>query len=132
MGMAHSVEIRVPYLDHRLVEYVLGLPASCKLARGIPKPLLVRALGEDLPPEIWARPKMGFTFPFDPWMRAHADELAAISLDQKLLQPGAVKAVWEAFRAGRLHWSRPWALVVLAPFDARRSNARGAGSARLR
>ena len=121
MGMAHGVEIRVPYLDHRLVEYVLGLPASFKLARRMPKPLLIAALGEDLPRENWDRPKMGFTFPFEPWMRERADELQALSLDQTLLQPRAVKAVWDAFRVRRLHWSRPWALVVLARFGADRA-----------
>jgi len=120
MGMASGVEIRVPYLDHRLVEYVLGLPASWKLGDG-PKPLLVKALGPDLPREIWDRPKMGFTFPFERWMRARADELRALSLDQTLLRPRAVETVWDAFRARRLHWSRPWALVVLAQLAAARA-----------
>jgi asparagine synthase (glutamine-hydrolysing) len=131
MGMAHSLEIRVPYLDHRLVEYVLGLPPAVKLHRRGSKPLLTRALGEDLPREVWDRPKMGFTFPFDPWMRRRADELAAISLDRTPLEPAAVRAVWEAFKAGRVHWSRPWALIVLAQVETARRSAAAVRTAPL-
>jgi asparagine synthase (glutamine-hydrolysing) len=119
MGMAHSVEIRVPYLDHRLVEWVVSLPRALKVAGGTHKPLLIEALA-DLPQEIWNRPKMGFTFPFAPWMREQAEDLEAISLAGRLLQPRAVEEIWRAFRTGRLHWSRAWALVVLACFDAAR------------
>jgi asparagine synthase (glutamine-hydrolysing) len=123
MGMAHSVEIRVPYLDHRLVEHVLGLPLACKIAPRESKPLLTRALGDDLPREVWDRPKMGFTFPFDSWMRRRAEELTAISLDQTPLAPGPVRDVWRAFEAGRIHWSRPWALLVIAQVLAARRRA---------
>ena len=116
MGMAHSIETRVPYLDHRLVETVLGLPAALKLDRARPKPLLLDALGDRLPREIWDRPKMGFTFPMAAWMRERAPELERLCLEDKRLQRSAVEAVWSAFAAGRSHWSRPWALLVLARF----------------
>ena len=116
MGMAHSIEARVPYLDHRLVETVLGLPAALKLDRARPKPLLLDALGDRLPREIWDRPKMGFTFPMAAWMRERAPELERLCLEDKRLQRSAVEAVWSAFAAGRSHWSRPWALLVLAHF----------------
>ena len=116
MGMAHSIEARVPYLDHRLVETVLGLPAALKLDRARPKPLLLDALGDRLPREIWDRPKMGFTFPMAAWMRERAPELERLCLEDKRLQRPAVEAVWSAFAAGRSHWSRPWALLVLARF----------------
>lgn len=123
MSMAHSVETRVPYLDHRLIEHVLGLPAALRLDRGRPKALLLDALGEDLPREVWDRPKMGFTFPFEPWLRLRALELEVACFDQKLLQRRAVEAVWREFRAGRLHWSRPWALLVLSRFESVRKQA---------
>ena len=116
MGMAHSIEARVPYLDHRLVETVLGLPAALKLDRARPKPLLLDALGDRLPREIWDRPKMGFTFPMAAWMRERAPELERLCLEDKRLQRPAVEAVWSAFATGRSHWSRPWALLVLARF----------------
>ena len=118
MSMAHSVETRVPYLDHRLVEYVMGLPPALKLDRRRPKPLLLEALGDSLPREVWDRPKMGFTFPFQLWMKERAGDLEAASASTNWLERSAVQAVWREYRAGRVHWSRPWTLVVLAAFEA--------------
>lgn len=123
MSMAHSVEVRVPFLDHRLVEYAVGLPARIKLAGARPKPLLLAALGDVLPSETWDRPKMGFTLPFAPWLRRRAPELRARSLEGGCLGRKAVERVWDGFEAGRLHWSRAWALVVLARFAAGRDKA---------
>jgi asparagine synthase (glutamine-hydrolysing) len=120
MSMAHSVETRVPYLDHRLVEHVLALPAAMKLDRKRPKPLLVDALGDRLPREVWDRPKMGFTFPMDCWMRARARELRALCIESKRLDRAAVEGVWDAFAAGRAHWSRPWSLYVLSQLESPR------------
>jgi asparagine synthase (glutamine-hydrolysing) len=120
MSMTHSVEVRVPYLDHRLVEHVMGLPSQFKLDGRRPKALLVDALGGDLPREVWDRPKMGFTLPFDPWLRRSAAELELCCLETKVLQRDAVRNLWRRFRAGRLHWSRAWALVVLSRFEAGR------------
>ena len=118
MSMAHSIETRVPYLDHRLVEYVAGLPPALKLGRHRSKPLLVEALGEALPRKIWDRPKMGFTLPFEPWLRRHGKDLEEACVATKWLQRSAVETVWRQFRAGRVHWSRPWALVALTAFEA--------------
>jgi len=123
MSMAHSVEVRVPFLDHRLVEYAVGLPARIKLAGGTPKPLLLAALADVLPRETWDRPKMGFTLPFAPWLRRRAPEYRAQSLEGGHLSRRAVERVWDGFEAGRLHWSRAWALVVLARFAAGRDRA---------
>jgi asparagine synthase (glutamine-hydrolysing) len=120
-SMAHSVEARVPLLDHRLVEHVMALPARARLAGGPHKPLLRRAVGDRLPRESWDRPKMGFTLPFDPWLRRRAGELRAQSLEGGRLDARAVGAVWDAFEAGRLHWSRAWALVVLSRLHAERA-----------
>jgi len=114
MSMAHSIETRVPLLDHRLVEYVAALPAWMKLQNGMNKPLLVKALGDDLPREVWDRPKMGFTFPFGKWMKERADDLQTKSLEQTCFEKKAVEWVWKRFRQGHLHWSRPWAILVAA------------------
>jgi asparagine synthase (glutamine-hydrolysing) len=120
-SMAHSVEARVPLLDHRLVEHVAALPAAVRVAGGPHKPLLRRAMGDLLPRESWDRPKMGFTFPFAPWLRRRAGELRAQSLEGGRLDARAVGRAWDAFEAGRLHWSRAWALVVLSRFEAERA-----------
>ena len=67
MSMRHSIEVRVPFLDHLLVEYVSSLPVELKLGAR-PKELLLSAMGSDLPREVWDRPRMGFIFPFAKWM----------------------------------------------------------------
>jgi asparagine synthase (glutamine-hydrolysing) len=113
MSMAHSLETRVPFLDHRLVEYVMGLPQAWKIGSQVNKPLLVQALNGSLPPSVWQRPKMGFTFPFAEWMKNQADTFAEDGSGHSLLNKAATKEVWRKFKAGRLHWSRPWALTVL-------------------
>jgi len=122
MSMVHSIETRVPFLDHHLVEHVTPMPARVKLDSAMNKPLLVRALGNDLPREVWDRPKMGFAFPFTDWLNEHAEELQAESLQQKFLDQKAIKSVWKDFKDGGLYWSRPWATVVLARWSGMRSD----------
>jgi asparagine synthase (glutamine-hydrolysing) len=124
MSMAHSIETRVPFLDHRLVEYVAGVPARMKLGNGMNKPLLVKAMGDDLPREIWDRPKMGFTFPFGDWTKKRADELEAASLERKTFDRKAVETIWDDYRQGRVHWSRPWATIAAGHFIQWRSTMR--------
>jgi asparagine synthase (glutamine-hydrolysing) len=127
MGMAHSLEVRVPLLDHELVEKVLRLPTAAKRDGAPPKPLLRRAVADLLPPAVLARPdKQGFVLPFERWLRGSLREAARARLDDLagLLQPDAVRAVWRAWEGGRLHWSRPWALAALGGWRA----AAGAGT----
>jgi asparagine synthase (glutamine-hydrolysing) len=117
MSMAHSLEVRVPLLDHRLVEAVLRLPPELKQANGHgPKPLLTRAVADLLPPLVRdRRDKRGFTFPFDVWLRGplrrngHAPSAAL----QGLLRTEQVAQVSRLFAADKIHWSRPWALNIL-------------------
>ena len=111
MSMAHSIEARVPFLDHKLTEFVLGLPKEVKLDSQMNKPLLVRALGENLPEAIWNRPKMGFTFPFAVWLKSLAEELRLQSNNAGIFEKRASERIWSAFAAGEMHWSRAWALV---------------------
>ena len=112
MSMAHSIEARVPFLDHRLVEAVYRLPHASKLARDVNKPLLVEALAEPLPREVWDRPKQGFTLPFRRFMLEYKGELRARARASELLRHEAVDEIWNDFESGRAHWSRPWALVA--------------------
>jgi asparagine synthase (glutamine-hydrolysing) len=118
MSMAHSLEVRVPLLDVRLVELILGLPDASKAGWSRPKGLLLAALGDDLPRSISApREKQGFVFPFDPWLRGPLRRAAEALLDaagqSSYLDAHEVWRVWELFLAGRVHWSRPWSLAVL-------------------
>ena len=87
-----------------------------------PKPLLLDALGDLLPEEIWRRPKMGFTLPFQRWMQSglRSEVAAALSSSRDLMRLGlstdTVRAMWEAFakNPSQEPWSRPWSLYVLA------------------
>src|SRR5205807_10656933 len=68
MSMAHSLEVRVPFLHHPLVDFVTALPAAIKLGDGGAKALLVDALGDLLPHDVVQQTKRGFTFPWQQWL----------------------------------------------------------------
>jgi len=103
-GMANSLEIRVPFLDKELVDYVLRVKPEQKYDQKINKIILADALRELLPMEIFDRPKMGFTLPFEYWFRKNIDKFQIDSI------------VKEKFLNKQLHWSRVWALLVLEKF----------------
>ncbi len=118
MSMAHSLEVREPFLDHRLVEFVLGVGDNLKFPH-TPKQLLTESLGDLLPHDIIQRPKMGFTLPWAHWMK---HELKAwcegrLLLLQRVedLRHDEVMRMWNDFLRGdrRMTWSRIWPLVVL-------------------
>lgn len=120
MSMANGLEVRVPFLDHLLVEYVLSVPGGMKLDSSTPKHLLVKALQGVIPEEIVHRPKKGFTLPFEHWLRGPLKAGVESALTQigegplgSLLNPEAVRQVWTDFMGGRTSWSRPWSLYVL-------------------
>jgi len=69
MSMAHGLEVRVPFLDHELVEYVFAVPQELKVDNVLPKPLLINAVKDLLPETIYLRKKMGFTFPWESWLK---------------------------------------------------------------
>ncbi len=118
MSMAHALEIRVPFLDHRLIEFVLGVSDEHKYPH-TPKELLTSSVGDLIPREIIDRPKLGFTFPWAVWMQ---NELKSFCEEQlhalkqvEVLQHDEVIALWRRFLAGdkRISWSRIWPMVVL-------------------
>lgn len=119
MSMAHSLEVRVPFLDHALVEYVTQLPQELKLRKGTPKALLVAALEDLLPSEVVHQTKRGFTFPWASWLRGplkgkldkgFREVAPALS---GAIEVGKVKQVWQDYLDGKTSWSRPWSLYVL-------------------
>ncbi|NOT57775.1 MAG: asparagine synthase (glutamine-hydrolyzing) [Deltaproteobacteria bacterium] len=113
LGMTHSIEVRVPYLDHTVVEAVRRMAASDKMDPRENKPVLVRALGDEMVRKASQQPKRGFTVPMQSWMLRYADELESLALRATSVDREAVRVLWRQFRAGRLHWSRAWALTVL-------------------
>jgi asparagine synthase (glutamine-hydrolysing) len=107
MSMAASIESRVPFLDHRLVEFVSDLPASLKLSGWTTKRVLREAAKDLLPRSILDRPKMGFPVPFAHWTRgAWHDTVRDVLLDPRARQRGvtdarAVQSMLSDHRAGR-------------------------------
>jgi asparagine synthase (glutamine-hydrolysing) len=123
MSMAVSLELRVPFLDHTLVEYVLGLPAAIKKRYPGVKGLLVEACRDLLPPSVYERPKAGFVLPMKQWMRGPLAAFVQDGLDEtvarNLLPEFFVKEMRDSFQRGRLHWTRLWSLVVLGHYSKR-------------
>lgn len=130
-AMAHSLEIRVPLIDHRIVETIFQTAPAAVLGSSFtasllphpsfhPKALLLSALPEPLPYLCTHRPKMGFTFPFDRWMRgswkASIDEQVAGLGGTTILNHPVVRQAWERYQRGSLHWSRPWTLLTLGRY----------------
>ncbi len=118
MSMAHALEVRVPFLDHELVELVLAIPDDVKNC-ATPKRLLVESLGRLIPDEIANRPKMGFTLPYERWMRCELREFCESRLhriaERPVFRREVVLQYWADFMAGRptISWSRLWMLVAL-------------------
>ena len=118
MSMASGLEVRVPFFDNDLVEYVLSLPDEVKYPH-TPKALLVNALGDLLPPEIVHRPKMGFTLPWEQWLRGELHSFCTERLnalcDRGLLDPVYIRRMWQQFnnRSHQVLASHIWMLVVL-------------------
>jgi len=103
MSMWHSVEVRVPFLDKELMELVYSINPDIRYSKEQNKYLLIEAFGDELPQEIWKRPKQGFLFPFEQWMKhvkpAH-DSAKKIEQLSKGLSNGTI------------HWSRYWCYVL--------------------
>jgi asparagine synthase (glutamine-hydrolysing) len=128
MSMAVSLELRVPFLDHELVQYVLGLPANVKKRGSRPKGLLIEACRDLLPASVYDRPKRGFVLPMREWMLGPLASFVGVGLDEaisrELLPEEFVRRLQAGFSAGRLHWTRLWSIVVLGHY-AKRLQLRG-------
>ena len=119
-SMAHSLEARSPFLDHKVMEFAASLPSNLKL-RGIEtKYLLKRTLSEFLPKDILRRKKMGFGVPLDIWFRNDLKEMAYdILLDKKCTERGyfrkaSIKKLLDEHVSERYdHCYRIWALLFL-------------------
>lgn len=132
MSMAHSLEVRVPLLDHVLVETIHRLPAHYHRHDGS-KPLLRAALGDLLPPAIQHRPlKQGFVLPFDVWLR---EELRPYVQDvlhtarvhhAEVFNTRQVDILWQRFERSQVHWMRLWAVIVLTQWLQTRPAQRSA------
>ena len=119
-SMAHSLECRQPFLDHRVVELAAQMPSELKYRWGRGKRILQAAFGDLLPAEIWGRRKMGFGVPLDHWFRNELRDMTRdLLLDQTARQRGlfrheVVESLVDEHQRGDFdHAYRLWALLVL-------------------
>lgn len=118
MSMATSIESRVPFLDHKLVEFTCSLPERLKLRGGTTKFILREAMKGVLPEQILSRSKMGFPVPIGAWFRGAyktvVDEyiLSDRAMDRGIFNPEFVRSIVNKHQSGREnHDERLWALV---------------------
>jgi asparagine synthase (glutamine-hydrolysing) len=120
MSMASALEVRVPLIDHELVEWVYALPEELKIGR-TKKALLVEAMGDDLFAEVSRGVKKGFALPFERWLHTALRPFLSDTLNDEVavgragLDGRAVADVVNRFdeRSPSTSWSRVWGLAVL-------------------
>jgi len=119
MSMAHSLEIRCPLLDHRVVELAFRIPTAAKLANGQPKSLLNGLAQRRLPPELVGRPKSGFTAPVGAWLagpyadRFRDDVLSCTASSRDMLDRTRVQQLFDEHLSGRDHSFALWTIWML-------------------
>jgi asparagine synthase (glutamine-hydrolysing) len=118
MGMAHALEIREPFMDYQMIEYVLSLPDHYKIGAK-PKQLLVDAMGDLLPDEIVSRKKMGFVLPYEKWMKTELKpfvlEGIAMLKQKNVLNNSSVDFYVESYFQNKhnVRWNMIWSLTIL-------------------
>jgi len=137
-SMAHSLELRVPFLGRRIFDFASSLPGPIRAPQGtLPKHLLRGALADRLPRSVFARPKKGFGLPLSDWMFGPLRDQCEAAIDAvatcPLMDEATVRRTWQYFFEQRkqIHWSRPLTLVALGTYLRRIasvSRARGVPS----
>jgi asparagine synthase (glutamine-hydrolysing) len=124
MSMRHSIELRVPFIDRPLIEWLWAQPSALKSDPKRPKSALQEAAQDVLPPELMGRKKRGFTLPFPIWMRMQLRPFI-----EDVLSPGSIarsgyfngkpiRELWNRYLSGGndAEWSRVWSMAILIAF----------------
>lgn len=118
MSMAVALEVREPFFDHELIDYVLNVPDALKKPV-YPKSLLVESLKPMLPDEIVFRKKQGFLFPWQVWMKnelsGFCDKHLRRMVERDFINGSALLKRWKQFKEGdaSVNWTQLWTFVVL-------------------
>jgi asparagine synthase (glutamine-hydrolysing) len=132
VSMAHSLEVRVPFLDQRIVELTLSLPDDTKLGaiskissaydsyrKTGAKRILIDAFKDLLPPDIDLQEKRGFGMPFESWLNGPLKEIMEGALSSEsvqkrgLFEVDAVQRIKKQFYRGRVSWAQIWLLMII-------------------
>lgn len=118
-AMSVSLETRVPFLDHRVVEFAWRMPMHMKQHQGVGKWALRQVLYKHVPQALIDRPKMGFGIPIDSWLRGPLKEWAEELLNESRLRsegffhPEAVRQKWAEHLSGQRNWAYPlWVILM--------------------
>jgi asparagine synthase (glutamine-hydrolysing) len=129
-AMAVSLETRIPFLDHRIVEFAWRLPQSMKLRNGQSKWALRQVLYRHVPKELIERPKMGFGIPIDEWLRGPLRDWAESLLDasrlrnEGFLHPAPIREKWAEHLSGHRNWAyHLWDLLMFQSWNASHGHA---------
>lgn len=106
MSMWHGIELRVPFVDQNMMDFVNQIPSKYKNTK-LQKKLLIDSFSVDLPQKIWDREKKGFTLPFQVWIGKSNEIINTLN------QNPAYFTILNEFKIGKVHWSRIWILYIL-------------------
>lgn len=119
MSMATSLEVRVPFLDHRMVELALSIENKYRMKGLDTKYILKKALSDFIPPRLKKRPKIGFDIPLGPWLRNDLKDYMVAMLDEKKLrESGIFNTLWvnrivdEHLKGKHNHRQLLWPLII--------------------
>ena len=123
MSMAHGLELRTPFLDQQLIQYVSSLPAAVRQPKGsLPKHLLRQAFADVIPDNVIKRKKTGFVLPIREWMMGPMRDLCEhtiqVCVDRLNFPRDSVYSMWNKMLHpdGAAYWSRGLALVALGHY----------------
>lgn len=115
MSMAHSLEIRSPFLNHKILESFQGLSNSEKYKYNLPKGILHKIFKDDFSKQFWNRPKQGFIMPWKSWLskeiRPLADQIFDKAIEQNIFSKSGLFELKKSFENNQISWSRYWLIL---------------------